>query len=105
MSAIGYFKKVNENSFAGEIITLSVQAKGVRIIKQDSTDNEKAPSHRVYIGRVEVGAGWTKVKEDGSEYISLTLDDPSFNAPIYASLLVEDPDSEDYTLVWSRPRK
>ncbi|SCB49572.1 Protein of unknown function [Rhizobium miluonense] len=34
----------------------------------------------------EVGAGWKAVSNDGEEYISVKLDDPSFNAPIIAAL-------------------
>ena len=32
------------------------------------------------------------------------LDDPSFNAPIYANLF-DDEGAETYTLIWSRSRK
>ena len=35
------------------------------------------------------------------EYLSVKLDDPSFPAPIYASL-VEAEDGESYNLIWSR---
>jgi uncharacterized protein (DUF736 family) len=37
-------------------------------------------------------------------YSSLKLDNPSFNAPIYANLS-DDEGGEGYTLLWSRPRK
>lgn len=104
MSTIGYFKKNGENSYVGEIVTLNLRAAGVKVVSQDGSDNDKLPTHRVYIGRAEIGAGWSKVSEDGREYVSLKLDDPSFNAPIYANLF-EDQDSEGYTLLWSRPRK
>ncbi len=35
---------------------------------------------------------------------AVKLDDPSFNAPIYANLF-DDEDGEGYTLIWSRGRK
>ena len=103
MANIGSFKKVG-GDFQGEIVTLSVQAKGVRIIAETNRSNENAPSHRVYVGRAEIGAGWSKRSEEGRNYLSLKLDDPSFNAPIYANLFDEE-DGEGYTLIWSRPRK
>jgi uncharacterized protein (DUF736 family) len=103
MATIGSFKKVG-NDFQGEIITLSLQAKGVRIVAESNTSNDKAPSHRVFVGRAEIGAGWSKRSEEGRDYLSLKLDDPSFNAPIYANLF-EDEGGEGYTLLWSRPRK
>ena len=61
-------------------------------------------SHRVYVGRAEIGAAWSKRSEEGRDYLSTKLDDPSFNAPIYANLFDEE-DGEGYTLIWSRPRK
>ncbi|KRQ16225.1 DUF736 domain-containing protein [Bradyrhizobium manausense] len=103
MASIGTFKKVG-NDFQGEIVTLSLQARGVRIVPEANRSNENAPSHRVYVGRAEIGAAWSKRSEEGREYLSLKLDDPSFNAPIYANLF-DDEAGEGYTLLWSRPRK
>jgi uncharacterized protein (DUF736 family) len=103
MATIGSFKKVG-NEFQGEIVTLSVQAKGVRIVAENNRSNENAPSHRVYVGRAEIGAAWSKRSEEGRDYLSLKLDDPSFNAPIYTNLF-DDQDGEGYTLIWSRSRK
>jgi uncharacterized protein (DUF736 family) len=103
MANIGSFKKVGSD-FQGEIVTLSVQAKGVRIVAETNRSNDNAPSHRVYVGRAEIGAARSKRSEEGRDYLSLKLDDPSFNTPIYANLF-DDKDGESYTLIWSRPRK
>jgi uncharacterized protein (DUF736 family) len=89
MATIGTFKKVG-NDFQGEIITLSLQAKGVRIVAETSRSNDNAPSHRIYVGRAEIGAAWSKRSEEGRDYLSLKLDDPSFNAPIYANLFDDE---------------
>ena len=102
MATIGTFKKTGTNEFTGEIVTLSVQAKGVRIVPESSRSGENTPSHRVYIGRVEIGAAWSKRSSEGRDYLSVKLDDPSFTAPIYANL-VED--GEAFSLIWSRSRK
>ena len=103
MASIGSFKKVG-NDFQGEIITLSLKAKGVRIVAEPNRSNENAPSHRVYVSRVEIGGAWSKRSEEGRDYLSLKLDDPSFTAPIYANLFADE-GGEGYTLLWSRPRK
>ena len=59
-----------------------------------------SPEAIQHFGNIEIGAAWKKVaKETGREYHSLKLDDPSFPAPIYASL-VENEDG--YALIWSR---
>ena len=103
MATIGSFKKVG-NNFQGEIVTLSLQKKGVRIVAESNPANDKAPSHRVFVGPVEIGAAWSKRSEEGRDYLSLKLDDPSFTAPIYANLF-DDDGGEGYTLLWSRPKK
>jgi uncharacterized protein (DUF736 family) len=53
MATIGTFKKTGSNEFTGEIVTLSVQAKNVRIVPETSRSGENSPSHRVYVGRVD----------------------------------------------------
>jgi uncharacterized protein (DUF736 family) len=99
MANIGTFKK-SGHEYQGEIVTLSVQTKGVRIVPETNRASENAPSHRVYVGRAEIGAAWSKRSSEGRDYLSVKLDDPSFTAPIYANL-VED-DGETFTLISSR---
>jgi uncharacterized protein (DUF736 family) len=103
MANIGTFKK-SGTEFQGEIHTLSVQAKGVRIVPETNRANDNAPSHRVYVGRAEIGAAWSKRSNEGRDYLSVKLDDPSFTAPIYANLF-DGADGETLTLIWSRSRK
>ena len=102
MANIGTFTKTG-NEYKGEIVTMSVQQKNVRIVPETS-DNENAPSHRVFVGRAEIGAAWTKRSGEGRDYLSLKLDDPSFTAPIYANLF-DDEDGKTYSLIWSRPSR
>ena len=102
MATIGTFKKTGNNEFTGEIVTLSVQAKNVRIVPETTRSGDNSPSHRVYVGRVEIGAAWAKRSNEGRDYLGLKLDDPSFTAPIFANLL-DDEDGEGYSLIWSRP--
>ena len=101
MATIGTFKKTG-NEFTGEIVTLSVQAKGVRIVPDLRATGENAPSHRVLVGRAEIGAAWSKRSNEGRDYLGLKLDDPSFNAPIYANLF-DDEGEDTFSLIWSRP--
>jgi len=103
MANIGSFKKVG-TEFQGEIVTLSVQAKGVRIVAETNRPNEDAPTHRVYVNRAEIGAAWSKRSAQGRDYLSVKLDDPSFTAPIYASLFEEE-GGDGYSLIWSRGRR
>jgi uncharacterized protein (DUF736 family) len=52
MASIGTFKKSGDE-FQGEIVTLSVQARGVRFVPETNRASENAPSHRVYVGRAD----------------------------------------------------
>ena len=104
MATIGTFKKTASNEFSGEIVTLSVRAKGVRIVPDTRATGDNAPSHRVLVGRAEIGAAWSKRSAENRDYLSVKLDDPSFNAPIYANLF-DDEDGDGFTLIWSRGRK
>lgn len=102
MATIGTFKKTGNNEFTGEIVTLSLQTKNVRIVPEARATGENAPSHRVFVGRAEIGAAWSKTSNEGRAYLGLKLDDPSFNAPIYANLF-DDEEGEGFSLIWSRP--
>src|SRR5258708_12539369 len=101
MANIGSFKKSGQE-FQGEIVTLSVQTKGVRIVPETDRTNDNAPSHRGYVGRAEIGAAWPKRSSEGRDYLSVKLDDPSFNTPIYANLS-DDEYPPTSTLTWSPP--
>lgn len=102
MANIGSFKKAGEG-FEGEIVTLALQARNVRLVPETNRSNDNAPNYRVYLGRVELGACWQKRSSEGRDYLSLKLDDPSFPAPIFANLFADD-DGESHTLIWTRPR-
>jgi uncharacterized protein (DUF736 family) len=102
MATIGTFKRTGSNEFTGQIVTLSVQAKNVRIVPETTRSGDNSPSHRVYVGRVEIGAAWAKRSNEGRDYLGLKLDDPSFTAPIFANLF-DDEEGEGYSLIWSRP--
>ena len=104
MATIGTFKKSGNNEFTGEIVTLSVQARSVRIVPETRASSDNAPSHRVFVGRAEIGAAWAKCSNEGRDYLGLKLDDPSFNAPIFANLF-NDEDGDGYSLIWSRPSR
>jgi uncharacterized protein (DUF736 family) len=103
MATIGTFKKTG-NDYTGEIVTLNLQTKNVRIVPDDGRTSDKAPSHRVMVGRAEIGAAWSKTSNEGRDYLGLKLDDPSFTAPIYANLFADE-DGGTYSLIWSRPEK
>ena len=103
MATIGTFKKSGAG-FTGAITTLSLQAKNVRIVPEENRTTDNAPSHRVFVGRAEIGAAWPRRSNEGRDYLGVKLDDPSFTAPIYANLF-DDEGEDTFSLIWSRPQK
>jgi uncharacterized protein (DUF736 family) len=51
MAKIGNFKMVS-GELRGQIVTLALQAKSVRIVAEENTSGN-APTHRVLIGEVD----------------------------------------------------
>ena len=81
--------------------TTSATSRDSSIRTTASRSDRESKDHRVSTGGVEFGAAWTKAaRETGAEYLSLKLDDPSFPAPIYATL--SQGDDGEHKLIWSR---
>ena len=101
MATIGTFTQ-NENGagFTGAVKTLTLNVKAKFVPSEG--DSERGPDFRIFAGATEFGAAWKKTaRETQREYLSVKLDDPSFPAPIYASL-VEAEDGNSHNLIWSR---
>jgi uncharacterized protein (DUF736 family) len=103
MATIGHFTKTGDE-LKGSIITLSVQAKNVRMVPETTSTSDKAPSHRLTVGEADIGAAWKNPGNgDKRPSYKVKLDDPSFAAPIYATLIEREDGA--YDLIWSRPTK
>ena len=99
MAQIGSFARGDDGAFAGTIRTLNINTKAT--IKPVAKEGERSPDYRVAANGVELGAGWSKAaKDSGAEYVSVKLDDPSFTAPVYATLVQGD--NGEHRLIWSR---
>jgi uncharacterized protein (DUF736 family) len=99
MATIGIFTK-SESGYAGSVRTLTVNTK-VRFVPAEK-EKDNAPDYRVLAGTAEIGAAWKKTSEAGRDYLSVKLDDPSFPAAIYASLVETEGDKESFSLIWAR---
>ncbi len=73
----------------------------VNLVPNDK-ESENAPDYRIVAGNFEIGAAWKKISKADRPYLSVTLDDPSFPATIYARMV----EAEDGThnLIWSRSK-
>jgi uncharacterized protein (DUF736 family) len=93
-----------QDTYTGELATLTVATRKV-VFQPIEAKGDKAPSYRIVspskTGNVELGAAWIKRSEEGRNYLSVKLDDPSLAQPINCAL-VQSGDSEGFILVWSR---
>ena len=93
MANIGTFT-ADKDGFTGTLRTLALNVK-VKLVPNDKGDNEKAPDFRLQAASHDIGAAWKKTSEAGREYISVTLDDPSFPATVYARLIEGEDGTHD----------
>ena len=91
MANIGTFT-AEKDGFTGQLRTLTLNVK-VKLIPNDKGDTENAPDFRLQAAGHDIGAAWKKTSEAGRPYVSVSLDDPSFPATVYARLI----DTEDAT--------
>jgi uncharacterized protein (DUF736 family) len=105
MAIIGTFKK-DGAGFAGMIETLTLKAKVT--IEPVEKRSDTAPEFRVFhiaeSFSSEIGAAWKKTSRKGSEYLSLSIDDPGLAEPIHCRL-VKTGSEQGYTLFWERRRE
>jgi len=101
MANIGTFT-ADKGGFTGTLRTLTLNVK-VKLVPNDKGDRENAPDFRLQAtGGYDIGAAWKKVSQAERPYLSVTLDDPSFPATIYARLIEEDDGT--HNLIWSRSK-
>lgn len=104
MSNIGTFTFANDQ-FSGAIRTLHQTIK-CRIVPVADKRNDESPDYRVVAGNgYELGAAWAKVSRNDRGYLSVSIDDPSLPAPIYARLLESSDKPGEHELLWSRARR
>ena len=100
MANIGTFTAQNDG-FTGTVRTLTLNVK-VKFVRNDK-GSENAPDYRIQAGTgYDIGAAWKKVSQSERPYLSVTLDDPSFPATIYARLIEEEDGT--HNLIWSRSK-
>lgn len=102
MATIGTFT-LADGAYSGAIKTLTLNVRNAQLRPNEKAD-DKAPDYRIFAGSTEFGAAWKKTSQANRDYLSVKLDDPSFAAPIYATL-VEVEGEEGHSLIWSRPNR
>ena len=105
MATIGTFTK-DGAGYAGTIETLSLRA-NITLEPVGDKKSGNAPDFRVFRQAEhftsEIGAVWKKTSKEGAEYLSVSLDDPSFAERINCRL-VKTGSEHGHTLYWERSR-
>jgi uncharacterized protein (DUF736 family) len=104
MATIGTFKK-DGDGFTGNIETLTLRAKVS--LAPAAKKNDNAPDYRVTQHAdgfsSEIGAAWKRTSKEGAEYLSVSIDDPSFPERINCRL-VKTGTEHGHTLFWERQK-
>jgi uncharacterized protein (DUF736 family) len=103
MSKIGSLK-LDGGKLTGRLRTLKVEA-SITVEKIEGPRRDNDPSHRVLSNGVELGAAWTKHRDNGPDFLSITIDDPSFDAPMNIAAFPVDGQPGEFDIVFNRPRK
>lgn len=104
MPQIGTFK-TTKDGFSGRVRTLTLDAE-LTIRPAENAEADNAPDYRIFaVADLEVGAGWKRTGEKAGDYLSLSIDDPSFTQPLRANLFQSDADDKVWHLLWNRPSK
>ncbi|AFN78149.1 hypothetical protein PSJM300_10415 [Stutzerimonas stutzeri DSM 10701] len=101
MANIGSFTTLDDG-FTGTLRTLTLQKTKVAIVPNDKS-SPNAPDYRILTADgYEIGAAWKKLSQAERPYLSVSLDDPAFQATVYARLVENDDGT--HTLLWSRSK-
>jgi len=101
MARIGNFT-ATPDGFTGSIKSLRLSVAKVVISAIEGEIAKGQPAYRVFAQGAEIGAAWKYTSAKGADYLSVSLDDPSFPAPVSARLFASD---DGFDLVWNRPRR
>jgi uncharacterized protein (DUF736 family) len=104
---IGYFSYDAEtDTYEGHITTLGACRSGI-MLRPTGKSGGKEPDYRVmYDGErcpVEIGAAWKRTSERGTEFLSVSIDDPAFTQPLNTALFMTE-DGVTGSLVWTRAK-
>lgn len=99
--------------FRGSIRTLSHKLK-IELAQNEEKRGQESPDFLVYASvdgdMVEIGAAWQRQVQarganNGRRFLSITLDDPSFPAPLNVAAFEPDSEGLPWPITWNRPRQ
>lgn len=110
MNRVGNLRRhPSENAYVGSVRMMAYTFGLLVLPAERQSDNPDAPAWDAYTTsgghRVHLGSGWNKQPKDpnGKTFLSLTLDQPSWPAPLNLTGFRAD-EGDGFDLVWSRSR-
>jgi uncharacterized protein (DUF736 family) len=94
-------------TFIGNIVTRTL---GLRLMMRRNgrhkANDANSPKYELFSiekhGEVAIGMAWEKTPRDGgAPFLSIAIDDPSFDAPLNVSAFG---DGDGFNIVWQRPK-
>jgi len=99
MSKVNMLDKVAGGGLRGRFKTLKLD---IPVQFEPTGKTGDSPAYEVFSDGVRLGAAWEKNTGQGEVYYSISIDDPSFDAPINLAAFQRD---GGFAVVWSRPRE
>ena len=104
MLAIGYVTRQSDDSYKGQLKTLTIRAT-IEIIPNRRKSSDTQPDYRVLADGVELGAGWVRIGEmSGRDYVSLSLSAPELGRRrLFANLgrAAGQDDDDAFVIIWN----
>ena len=101
---IGTFKRSKNGGWDGEIDTLTVTRRKVRLVPNDNLVGDNPPAFRLMLGSQRIGRAW-EARSHGEiprDYLRIRFDDPAFASVAQAAMFF-DGEGSAARLVWNRP--
>ena len=103
MPAIGRVTKQADDSYSGQLATLSIRRNIELVTNKKTADHQ--PDFIVMAGHVEVGAAWNKIGQaSGKDYITVSLAAPEFgDRTLYANLgkAAGSKNKNEFAIIWN----
>lgn len=84
----------DKDGYTGALHTLLLNVE-VKLVPNDKGDTENAPDAHLQATDHEIGAAWKKTSQPDRPYLSVSLNDHSFPATVYARLIENEDDTHD----------
>ncbi|WP_431301810.1 DUF736 domain-containing protein [Sediminicoccus sp. BL-A-41-H5] len=111
MPDIGTLRPLDGGAFSGRVRTLTHRLNlEFEPIEAADKRGRESPDFTVYAkdgaDLIPIGSAWKKeTTRDGTRFLSITLDDPSFPAPLNLAAFPNDEAGDTWRIVWNRPRQ